>query len=824
MKLNYILSCLLLMICVPVAQAKLARIHQVIVKGNKIIDTKAVLAKLSSQVKSQYKSNQVREDVRHLFDTGWFSDISVDLKYRTSDSVILTYLVKENPIVEKITYQGNDHISQKEIKKIFLFSEYELLDHKKIRKSIEGVKEEYKKKGYYFAEVSHNIKPTDHPGKVHLIINIEEKTKTVVKRINFIGNHSISSKALKSYINTKESGLLSLLSSAHGSYNKAVLDQDLQIIKFLYMDKGYWQVQVEQPEVFVSPDQTSISINVSITEGEKYEVGSIGFSVDLIFGTEFLKDDLETEEAEVLSYGKLQRDIKIIQGKYGDEGYAFVNVIPKFSTLSANSRVIHVLFEIQKGKQVQVRRIHITGNSYTRDKVIRREIRIFENEMYHETNKNRSIENIKRLGFFEDVQIMPKTVSGRDDLVDMEVSVKERDTTGAFTIGLKYSGYEHLSATGKIHKMNLFGRGHNVGLDVDVNKIRQNININFSDPYFLDSDWYFEADLFFRYWNDRACDQYEKQNKKYNERLKANDFSTEEERLSEEKDVALLKKACLLPSLNSRTRGFSEQVMGGLLTIGRSLSDNLRVKLSHGVSNNTIIEHIIFEKGNEVTVSDVVDENSSGLRNPLELAVEYDKRNDRILPTQGFFSRSSITYNGLIGDFNYLTLSANLRFYQELVWNLVFRANFNYGHHVPLGADEFIPRDQLFRLGGMESLRGFHYFSIGPRREETYISSKDPSLKTTKDFVYGGLQQFYMNLELQLPILRKQMFMGVLFFDMGSAHDSWSSVDIRSSWGAGIRVITPMGPIRFEVGFPLKPREELGEKSHRFDFTIGFPF
>ncbi len=789
--------------------ASSARIGKIVITGNKIVERSAIRSKIFSKVNEKYATYKVRRDVRQIFNTGWFYDVEVQKK--EGAKVTLVYIVKEKPIVEKIIYKGNDSLSKKELDEIFHFLPHEFLDHKKVKRAMKSIKEEYEKKGYYLAEISYSIEKTSHPEKVRLILQIEENKKVKVKRVNFIGNQAISSKEITSFMGTKEFGLLSFLSSA-GSYSRDILEKDLNNIRFIYMDRGYWKVFVGKPDIVISPDKTNMTIHIPIQEGEQYKAGTIDFSGDLIFEKELLKKDLETEELEVFSYGKLQRDIKRLETKYGDEGYAFVNVIPKFFNLPGDdNKTIHVLFEIRKGKKVKIGQIHITGNSYTRDKVIRREIRIFEGELYNETDKNRSAENIQRLGFFDDVKIISKTIKNRDDLVDMEVNIKERENTGTLELGAQYAEYG-FAFNGKIHKYNLFGKGYNMGFDATVNQVRQYINLQFSDPYFLDSRWYFGGDFYFEYWSGGDLDKERKQVES-----KCQDLDFRSKNINKE-----LQEFCLrsIPDINYR--GFSEEKISGGVTFGRSLSDSLKLLLYYRMEmvwlRNTIdtqLYPVAF---------------SSGLRNPVEAIVEYDKRNDRLFPTAGLYSRGSVAYDGIFGKFNYFTLSANVRFYQKLFWDFVFRMNVQYSEHLAIdGHKTSIPIDRLFLLGGINNLRGFQHFTVGPRKESNSILEKaeqygHPNPKAVAHRVFGGVKEFYTNLELQFPIVPGTKLLGVLFVDTGNAYDEWHSIGLRWNWGFGLRVFSPVGPLRFEMGFPFQPDEDKGEQLSQFQFTMGLPF
>ena len=836
------LSCVFSLVAVANPSLK---VNKIIVQGNKIVEEDAIRSKITSKVNRKYSDKKVREDVQRIFNTGWFYDIEVQKKVKAK-KVTLIYKVKEKPIVEKITYKGNESLSKKELDEIFNFSAYDFFSYKKVKSAIKGIKDEYEKEGYYLAQITHSVKKTDQEGKVHLEIHIKENEKVKVKRIHFIGNHSVSSREIKSFMGTREAGLLSFITSS-GSYSQEVLEKDLNNIRFIYMDRGYWRIFVGTPEIIISPDKKDITINIPIQEGDQYKAGTVDFSGDLIFDTNYLEEDLETEESEIFSYGKLQRDIKRIETKYGDKGYAFVNVIPKFFNLpSDDGKTIHVMFEIQKGKKVNIGMIHITGNDYTRDKVIRREMRIFEGELYNETNKNRSMENIKRLGFFDDVKIVSKTIKSRDDLVDMEVHIKERENTGTLELGAGYDGYLGVSFNGKIHKFNLFGMGYNVGLDailkiprkwfsdennegMDLGPSRQFIKFNFSDPYFLDSKWYFGGDFYLEYWSGgvlakpfESCGKFDEQQNEHNNKLAAGGFKDEAARLKSEGELKKIKRTCWNSFPDTSYRGFSEQRISGGITFGRSLMDTLRLLFYYRLESVEL----------KNTIDDVLYpvKSASGLRNPVKAILEYDQRNDRLFPTAGVFSQSSLAYDGIFGKFNYLTFSTNFRFYQDLFWDIIFRFNVQYSQHFNIGEGEGnVPFDSLFLLGGIHSLRGFKYFSVGPRKKSERIYQKalqygHPYPDSVSQRVFGGNKEFYTNLELQFPVFPTAQLLGVVFMDIGTAYNTLKEADLRMNWGAGLRMLTPVGPIRLEMGFPFDPRPEFGEEPSELQITMGFPF
>ena len=810
------------------------RVGQILIQGNKIVEKEAIRSKISFKKGEKFRLKKVRQDVQQIFKTGWFYEVKV-IKRQQKNKLTLIYWVREKPVVEKVTYKGNKNLSKKDIEEVFAFSTHEFLDHKKLKLAIKNLQKEYEKKGYYLAEISYQIKELGQ--KARVTVHIKENARIKVKRIRFIGNNSISAKEIQSFMGTKEAGLLSFISSS-GSYDPDRFQQDLNNIRFIYMDRGYWKVFVPPPEIFVSPDKKDLTINIAIQEGEQYKAGSLEFAGDLIFDREYLQKDLETEEGEVFSYGKLQRDIKRLETKYGDKGYAFVNIIPKFfNKPEDDGKTIHVFFEIQKGKKTNLREIHIKGNHYTRDKVIRRELRIFEGDLYSETGKNQSVANIQRLGFFDEVKIIRKTLKNRDDLLDMEVMIKERENTGTLEIGAGYNGVDKFLFTGKVHKLNLFGLGYTAGLDFSLNLYRQYVNLNFSDPYFLDSRWYFGLDFYLDRrenvgWEGgtagthadtifKACEEYDQKKAEHAKKLAtANGFKNEEEKQASVKTLELSKTRCWGSFPVVSYRGFSEQKISGALTFGYSLTDSLRLLFYHR------LEHMTLE--NAIDESLYPTKLANGVRNPIEAIVEYDKRNDRFFPTQGFYSRTSLAYDGLLGKFDYWTLSANARFYHTLFWELVFRVNVQYSQHLA-GEGSEVPFDRLFLLGGLQSLRGFKYFAIGPRKKSDRIYQKalqyqHPYPDKVSSRVFGGTKELYTNLELQFPVIPKAKLLGVVFMDIGSAYNDFNSIDLRANWGVGLRIFSPLGPVRVEVGFPFEPRPEFDEGRSAFQFTMGLPF
>jgi len=459
------------------------------------------------------------------------------------------------------------------------------------------------------------------------------------------------------------------------------------------------------------------------------------------------------------------------------------------------------------------------------------------------------------LGFNDrGVQILPKTIEHRGDMVDIDILVKEKEKTGSLSFGVAYGSLQWLVLIGKFEKQNIFGTGQAVDFRTDFNYTRQFVNLNFSNPYFFDSEWLFGVNFYFSRDTTASVNLKGTEEGKDFQSAMENTFKDcyESERLRASNPVAkqqecvvrlshLVNRAPFSPfdflHGNAR-REFSQQGVNGGFTLGRHITDTLRLSINYDIG------YFVF--------SDSVDndlfptQDASGLRNPMKLNIEYDARNNRLLPSDGVYLSGSVAHDGLLGKFNYLTTTLNARFYRRLLWKIIFRINAQYSQHFNIG-DQDIPFDRLFGLGGIDSLRGFDVFSIGPSKtaESIYKIAREIGLgdyysNVVSQRVYGGQKQLYTNIELQFPLWSSRFF-GVVFLDIGSAYNTWASMDLRSNWGVGLRAVDiPMlGAIRFEVGFPFSPRQlqteeapqqfteilQRFEEPHRqFNFTIGVAF
>ena len=737
-------------------------INQIIVKGNDRIQTDAILTQIKTQKGLSYSESSltesVRADVLRLYQMGYFYNIEVDQTNST-----LTYTITEKPFVTTVIFDGNDELSDEDLQEALDIKPYEFLNVSSIQVAIEKLQKLYEEKGFFLAKLGHKLDYLEN-NTAKLTFQIQENDKVKVKDITILGNKNLSDDQLTSLMLTKEKGLFSFLSGS-GQYRQEFFERDAQVLKLIYYNEGYINVQVDLPRVYISPDRKSISIRVSVNEGNRYKIGNVSVNNDELFSAQQLLDEIKIKDREFFAYNVLQSDLSRLQAMYGDLGYAYTNVVPQ-TRINEEERKVDITFEIEKGNKVSFGRISIIGNEKTRDKVIRREMKIKEGELYHETHKRESIANIRRLGYFEEVDFQQKPRPNQPHIMDIEIHVTER-STDSIQLQVGYNGRDGFMGTVRLQSYNLFGRGQSLALGASTNTTAYSFGsplamdyfLQFTEPYFLDSSWSTGIDMYHR------------------------EFFIFED-------------------------GYRERRSGGALRLGHPLAPYLRGFVTYKyyyVGINT-------ENGFDPSVPTFSDVNSAiGHRSIVGLSLQYDRRDDRLFPKNGVFFSSSMEYAGVGGGKKYIEGFFNARFFKEVFWGIVFRNNLVYsfltapeGHKVPF--------NQLFRLGGSETLRGYDWISVGKIEK----SAQRDTTGRRIDKVVGGTQQLYYNLEMQFPLVSRIQMLGVLFFDIGYADDQFRLANLRSNVGFGFRLNTPISPIRIEFGIPIKRR------AHESGFVVQF--
>ena len=749
---------LALVLGAPARAAAAPTVARVLVEGNRRVEDEAVKSAISTKAGEPLESRKINDDIKALMKLGFFADVVVEER-GDPEKPSIVFRVSERPAVRETKIEGNEEISSDDLKDAVEVKQYAILDLNQVKRSVRKIQEKYVEKGYYLAEVSYRLE--DQPdNQVRVVFQVNEHAKVQVKEIQILGNKHVSREDLTGVMQTQEGGYLSFITSA-GTYREEVFQRDLQAIQFLYGDRGYIYAKVSKPSVSLSPDKRYLYITLRIEEGDQYRVGEIDFSGELLHDKAELRRLTQVRSGELFARSRVGKDLFAISDLYRDAGYAYANVNP-------DTKV----------------------DPKTRDKVIRRELRIFEGELYSNAAINQSKSRVNALGYFESVNVTTEKGSGDDKLV-ARVAVKER-STGTFQVGAGFSSYENFILTGQISQNNFFGWGQTLSLQIQYSSIRQLGQIQFVEPYFLDTRWTFAFDIY-------ATEGF---------------FST-----------------------------FTRQAVGGSVTWGYELSglsqwfpwaknlEDLRLFATYTneyvkVSPNGVTDIALFNRFR------------SGTTSSLRYSLQWDKRDNRLFPTSGFFHSLSaeaappfLAPEFLFGSrVNLFTrYSLDSRYYHPLFWGIVARAKLTAGIIKGWDDQHPVPVSEQYYLGGINSVRGYRLLSLAPTIPAGAAVRPDSELF---DFTTGGDKQVTLNLELEFPLFDKVGIRGVVFFDAGNSFapgkysDPSVSLSLYKSVGFGFRWFSPIGPLRFEWGIPLNRRRDrisgaYLDQALDFQFTIG---
>ncbi len=746
------LLALLLILPAGAAHAQGA-VRAIEVKGNVRVDRQAVLSTIETKVGSAYVPDKVRRDVQALYRMGAFDDVQVE-KTSVAGGVRLTYIVSERAHVTKVVFAGNRKVKEDKLKALSDVKPFGPADSRRIDATIRKIQDHYVSQGYHLAEIEPEFKKIPGEEGQELVFHVREGSPIKVRRINFIGNKAFSDKQLRSKVRTKEKGYLSWLTSG-GKYQDEAVKRDTTFLAHHYQNNGYLKVKVSPPQVYLSRDRQWITVTYRVEEGEKYKVRNVGMDGDILTTREELISKFKLKPGQIYARKNVEEDLMLLSQVYGDQGYAFANINPAIQPHDEDLTA-DVIYVAQKGPRVHIEKINISGNTITRDKVIRRELRIKENTLYNETRLRESQQRVQALGYFEEVNFATPKGSA-DDKIHINISVKEKPT-GTFSIGAGFSSAENFIFTASIAKQNFLGYGISGQFSTELSSKRQLFILSFEDPHFLDSEWSLGVSGF------RTVNVFE---------------------------------------------DFDRRSFGGSLTFGRALFEHWYFRLGYQIENVNVGDF-------RTTVPAVFTQNLSGLTSATSFSLIRDTRNNRLFPTKGMYQAASVEYAGLGGDNDFIRWTENFRYYQPIWKKLTGKINLTVSQISSLNSLP-VPLFERFFMGGVNSLRGYVLRSVGP-------SVQIPSSPTGGDnrFVFGGNKMIQGNFELEIPLYSPAGFNLVSFVDVGNAFaedENFSITRLRAAYGFGLRWNSPLGPLRFEWGFPF--HRNPGEDKAVFNFTIG---
>jgi len=748
--------------------AAAGNIAAVRVKGNRRIEAAAIMQVVRVKAGDQFDREKVDADVRAIFKLGHFADVQAQIE-TVDGGTALEYLVQEKPIVREVKIEGAKELSDDKVREAVEIKPNSIFSSKDLQKSIKKVKKLYADEGYYLAEVeADSSKRSDT--ELNVNFRIKEGKKVLIQTISFEGNKEFTGKKLKKAMETSEEWMFSWLTGA-GTYKEEVLRNDVALITDMYMNNGYVSVKVGEPKVEMLPDKSGLKVTIGVTEGEQYRIGTLAFKGDLLESSDVLMAKLKEKSGDVFSRNNLRTDVFTLTDLYADKGFAFANAAP-LTKLNAEAHTIDITFEMEKGELVHIDRINIAGNPKTRDKVVRRELRLDEGDLYNSTALKRSKQNLMNTGYFEEANLV--TVKGSaPDKLDLNVEVKEKPT-GTFSVGAGYSSLDGIIGQGSVQQSNFMGLGLKVTAAVSFGSKSQTYNLGLTDPYFLDSRWTLGGDV---YRNERDYLDY------------------------------------------------TRRATGGDIKAGYPISDTVSTFWLYKYEKKEIFDQsrALLENIQRGTI---LAPETDSITSAIQGSLSRNTTDYRLDPSTGMMNMLSIEFAGLGGTNRYVRYLTEHTLFSPVAWGGVASLRGTFGYIQSLGKE--IPIDEKFYLGGISSLRGYSARTVSPSRTSTVqIADINGLLRDDTTRVYlGGTVEAVANLEYTFPLLKEAGLKGVIFFDAGNSENSVNNTfsNLLTSYGGGIRWFSPIGPLRLEYGIPINPRSGIDKSSGKLEFSIGSIF
>ncbi len=733
-------------------------IADVKVKGNDRIEADAIKREAKSKKGELLKPEQVSEDIRAIYKMGFFEKVDAEVTDSPAGKV-LTFIVQENPIVQEVKVKGEKKIKEKDILAAIVTKPYSILQRNVVSGDVQKILKLYQQKGYYNAQVTSEIDFPRDPRKAVVSFNIEEKNKVYIRSIDFVGNKNISARKLRGVMQTKVKSILSLITD-RGILQKDILETDIDRITAYYHDQGYMDARTSLPSIVLKDDGFHISITVD--QGERYKIADVKLTGDLIEGYQKkIMKKLELKPKVYFSREKIREDIDLIRKVYMNEGYARVEVDPRIKR-DPEAHTAEVAFNIVEKNKVRIGQIFITGNTKTRDNVIRRELQIFEGDYFNAKKLEDSQNRLKKLDFFQSVEIIPVDTPQKD-VMNLNVKIKEKQT-GSISVGGGFSTEDGLFVTGQIQQKNLFGTGDSVSLKAYLGQLASRYILSYTKP------WLFGTPL------SGGIDVY--------------DWVRAYEDFTKDSYGFKLRASYPLGQYSVLSAFYAwENAKIGDLDYAATL-DPLFV--------NSLISY----------------QTKSG----FGASFERNTTDHPFLPTKGTYLGASFEYDSksLASDYNLFKQEYHVGFYYPLFWKFVVHVRGELGDESPSGIiydskgnpiGSTYPIFERYFLGGINSLRGWRFGEVGPM--DSY------------GLVYGGDKYVVTNTEILFPLVEKYGVRGVLFFDAGNAYAEYQKMfsSFRTDVGPGIRWNSPFGPIRIEGGYVIDRRP--GDKAFQFQFSAG---
>lgn len=734
--------------------AEAAALREVRISGAQRIEPSTVMTYLNLQTGQELTEDAMNEALKGLFATGLFADVSMEDR----DGVLIVNVV-ENPIINQIAFEGNERIEDEELMSEISLRPRQVYTKTKVQSDVARIYQLYQRGGRFAVAIEPKIIELDQ-NRVDLVYEITEGDVTAIKGIKFVGNKAFDDDQLRAEIGTKEERWYKFFSS-DDRYDEDRVRFDEELLRRFYLANGYADFRVVSTNAELSEDKESFYVTFTVEEGPRYKVGQISINSSLRgFDGTVLREDVKFLPGEWYDANRVQSSIDAMSDRLGDQQYAFVDIDPQISR-NPDDTSVDIAFNIGESPRVFVERIDIHGNLRTIDKVIRREIMMAEGDPFSRSKLARSEQNLRDLGYFENVTVKTMQGSAPDKTV-IDIAVTEQ-STGELSIGAGFSTQDGPLADFRIRERNLLGKGQDLTFATTIAGERTEFDASFTEPYFLDRDVSAGVDAFH-----------------------------------------------ITRDLQDES-SYDQRRTGGAVRLGYPLSEKVRQTWKYRIEQNEITE--VDEDASRY----IRDQEGERITSAVSQRLAYDGRDSSLFPTSGLYSWIDVEGAGLGGDAKYVSGDIGASYFipffeKKVVLNILGETGAIRGI-----ADEDVEINERYFLGG-NNLRGFEQGGIGPRDLAT-----DDSLGG--NLYYRGTVElsFPIGLPEEMGVAGHAFTDFGSLWDIdetGAGIVDESSV--RAAAGLGLSWRSPMGPVRFDLAMPYAKEDYDQEEAFRFSFGTRF--
>jgi outer membrane protein insertion porin family len=739
-------------------------VQNVRIEGLQEIEPATVFAYLPIRQGDTFTDAVASEAIRSLYATGFFSDVRI-----AADGDVVIAHVVERSIIGTVDLSGIHEIGKGDLTKALRsvgLSSGRFYDKALVERAEQELKRQYLTRGFYAAEVTTTVTPVDG-NHVDLLFAVVEGPSAKIRQINFIGNNAFSTGALLDEIQMSTPNWSSWYTKSD-RYSKDNLTSDLERIRSYYLNRGYLEFEIASTQVSISPDKQDMYLTIAIHEGEPYKISNVELSGDVLEREAELDKLIKISPGQRFSAEKLQATTKAIVDRLGEYGYAFatVNALPQ---IDHEHHTVDLRLQVVAGRRVYVRRINVTGNTRTRDEVVRREMRQLESSWFDSNRLALSKDRINRLGYFSNVELTTVPVEGTDDQVDVNVDVTEKPT-GAITLGAGFSSTDKVVLSAGASQDNVFGSGTSVSLNINTSQTYRTLTLTQINPYFTLDGIKRITDLYYR---------------------------TSE------------------PLFYSTDSSFRVVTIGGDTKFGIPFSESDMVYFGAGLERNQLDVDANTPQSYKNYVQDFGRVSNNV---PVTVGWARDNRDSATVPSRGYFTQANAEYGTPIGGTEYYKADLQAQYYYSFSRGFVLGLNLQGGYGNGIGKP--FPIFKNYFAGGIGSVRGYEPSSLGPRD----TSTGDP---------IGGSKMLVGNIELTFPLPGTGYDRTLRVFTFLDGGNVWGdprqggnttvgSNGLRYGYGVGLTWISPIGPLKLSLGFPLK--KHAGDQYQKFQFQIGTSF